>query len=309
MQINVDVATFNELTGRIVANGCDSLITLTGQELDNFGLVRATSGGTVKLVGADIINQAANNTVSPAIPGGKIEAQDWGRIEIQGGSVSNLSGAVIKASDHGGVFFEGTHTNSLEVTNFAGGKIVAVDCGLVAFDDVTVVNDAHATIEAKNHGIVSFFETKHSNAGITNLGTIEAVDHGIVAFVDVGGDHNNGVDQYRRHDRSDRLRRHGRSRAVDHRRRHAADARRRQDRSRLWLERLLDVTINGGIVQVDCHAVLALNGDTVIDKTVTFEGPGVFVTKAPDSITGGDAQRWSRTTAPLTASARSAAMG
>jgi hypothetical protein len=288
-EINIDVATFNEITGRIVANGCDSLITLTGEELDNFGLVRATSGGTVKLVDADIINQAANTTVSPALPGGKIEAQDWGRVEIQGGIVSNLSGAVIKAADHGGVFFEGTHADPLEVTNSAGGKIVAMDCGLVAFEDATFVNAAGAVVEAKNYGVVSFFESKHSTAGITNLSTIEAVDHGVVAFIDVGGDHNNAVNNA-----GGTIEAIGCGATVELVQ-SSIDGGTLQTRDGGKIEAVFGwntfsgVTINGGIVQVDCQAALALKGDTAIDKTVTFEGPGVFVLKGLDSITGGDA--------------------
>jgi hypothetical protein len=297
-QITFEVAVTNESDARIASSGRDSLISFTDNELDNFGVVRAAWDGTIKFVGEDIINEAANSSTTPTQPGGKIEAKDGGRIKILGGSVSNGSqdggvGAVITAIDHGSIFFASTASNLLGVTNYDGAKITAVDCGTITFKDVGLFNNAGALIEAKDHGVVTVIETKNSTAGVMNAGTIKAADHGIVAFVDVGVGTSGGV-----------INSIGATEGLIEAIGCGAKVElinstivggTLQTRDGGVIEAVrgrstfLNVLINGGIIAVDCHAALALKGDTVIDKTVTFEGPGVFELKGSDKITGGDA--------------------
>ncbi len=238
----------------------------------------------VRFFGETIVNEASST--DPTVPGGKIEAKDGGRIEILGGSVSNGSGAVFAATDHGSILFASTASNLLGVTNEDGGKITASDCGIITFKNVGLFNDTGATITAKDHGIVAFFETKNSTAGIMNGGTIRAEDHGVVAFVDVGVGESGGVMNAgglieaigcgARVDLANSTIVGGTLQTRDGGVIDAVHGR----------STFLNVFINGGIIAVDCHASLALLGDTIIDKTVTFEGPGVFLLKGSDSITG-----------------------
>ncbi len=274
----------NETGGRIESSGCESCIAFSGNELDNSGVVGAACYGVVRFFGETIVNEASST--DPTVPGGKIEAKDGGRIEILGGSVSNGSGAVFAATDHGSILFASTASNLLGVTNEDGGKITASDCGIITFKNVGLFNDTGATITAKDHGIVAFFETKNSTAGIMNGGTIRAEDHGVVAFVDVGVGESGGVMNAgglieaigcgARVDLADSTIVGGTLQTRDGGVIDAVHGR----------STFLNVFINGGIIAVDCHASLALLGDTIIDKTVTFEGPGVFLLKGSDSITG-----------------------
>ncbi len=193
----------NETNAMIEAIGCGALITISGDALvTNPGQFLAAHGGTILfgglLGGVEVDNQekgaivadrgtigfeAVSFTNEPAasdLPGGKVEATNWGVISFQGGSFTNGLGALVKADDHGSIFFGSFSENSLGVTN--SGKFEATGCDSVIKlegKDVSVTNDG-GTFVAKDHGEIVF----DAVSGVTNEhgGKIEARDHGTILF-------------------------------------------------------------------------------------------------------------------------------
>ena len=264
----------NETGGRIESFGCESCIAFSGNEVDNFGVIGATCYGTVKFTGETIVNEAANTGVAPTVPGGKIEATSDGFIKIDQGGVTNDNGAVIDAKFGGEVEFHNTF-----LLNDIGGDVKATDCGLILFAGCNGSVTNLGTIAAKNHGEVKF----DGIDGVLNEdgGKIEAGDHGVVLFEDVS------VTNYDQTtgEGGGLIEADGCGATVELacatisggtlQTRHGGKI-----ETVYGSNTFLNVTINGGIVQVDCRTSLALDGGSsgiaaVIDKTVLFEGPGV----------------------------------
>jgi hypothetical protein len=162
-------------------------------EVDNQagGLIKADRG-FITLDNVSFTNDAAVKGVedSPGLPGGVVKATDWGVITFIGGSFENGVGALVEASHHGSVFFEGFPGNPLAVTN--KGEFDATGCGSairLTGPHVSVTNDG-GTFVAKYGGVIVF----DSVAGVTNEhgGEIEALNGGTVIFKDVAGDLSGG---------------------------------------------------------------------------------------------------------------------
>jgi FecR protein len=291
--------------GEIESTGRGSDVSFIHTDLDNFGLVVADSYGAITFRGgATITNESSLLTGATAAPAGRIEAEYGGFIGVDGGKVvndaganidakygglidigwakvTNDSGARIEASDHGEIkLFDARLDNQ--------GTVVAEDCGcisIVGCDDGSVINVG--LIEAK-----SFGEVKFDGLGrVVNDdgGKIEAEDHGTVLFEDVAvtnfdksSDSGGGLIAAdgcgSTVELSNALISHGTVQSSNGGKIEAV----------YGDNEFRDVTINGGIVQVDCHAALALEGNTVIENDTTFEGPGVFVLDRDDSIIGDD---------------------
>ncbi len=266
---NSEIAT---PAGRIISIGGDSVVDFTNSTLDNAGRLAARWYGEIALVDSSVTNLA----------GGRIVAAHWGLIKFAGGSVENQSGVGITAREHGVITFD-RKNNSIAVANDAGGNITAKDCGIIAFKNATLSNDAGAKITAKDYGIVTFVETADSTAGITNLGTMAARHHGILAFVDVGGGDNNGVSNT-----GGTIEAIGCGAEVK-----LADTviiggtlRTREGgviESVCGYNTLINVTLDGAVVRVDCDTTLALvdgaplGSAAVINGTVRFEGGGTVL--------------------------------
>jgi len=113
-----------------------------------------------------------------------------GRNFISGRQLDNGHGALVEASHHGSIFFEGFPDNPLAVTN--KGEFDATGCGSAIRLEgpyVSVTNDG-GSFFAKDGGEIVF----DSVAGVTNEngGEIEAMNGGTVIFKDVAGDINGG---------------------------------------------------------------------------------------------------------------------
>ena len=211
--------------------------------------------------------------------GASIDAKYGGVIDIGWADVENHRGALIEASHHGEIsLFDADLDNK--------GTIKSEDCSCISIvgrDDGSVLNVG--LIEAKSFGEVKF----DGLGSVVNDdgGEIEAKDHGTVLFEDVvATNYDGGTDSGAGLIAAD-----GCGSTVELANA-SIDGGTVQSRDGGKIEAIygdnefLDVTINGGIVQVDRHATLALEGHTVIEKDTTFEGQGVFVLDGDDSITG-----------------------
>ena len=225
----------------------NSVIGFSHSDLDNNGVVRAEYGGAITFRGGTIANDSTTAF---------IEAEHHGDIRFFDAQLTNQG--TILSEDCSYIAIVGCDDGS--VTNV--GLIEAKSYGEVKFEGLSnVVNDDGGTIEAKDHGTVVFDDvsvTNFDNASAAEIGTIEADGCGsTVELIDASI--RGGVVQS-----SDG----GKIEAV------------------YGWNTFSDVTINGGIVEVDCHAALALEGITVIEQDTRFEGRGVFVLDRDDSITG-----------------------
>ena len=216
----------NETNAMIEAVGCGALVAISGDALvTNPGQFLAAHGGTILFGGlsggVEVDNQekgvivadrgtigfeAVSFTNEPAgsdLPGGKVEATNWGAISFQGGSFTNGLGALVKADDHGSIFFGSFPESSLGVTNHGrfeatgrdsviklegkdvsvtndGGTFVAKDHGEIVFDAVSGVTNEHGgKIEARDHGTILFEGTHHDHLNVINVG-------GVIAAVGCG---------------------------------------------------------------------------------------------------------------------------
>ncbi len=210
----------NEKGALIGAVGCGALIDIASGKLINAGDFLAAHGGYVQVGdpssdSVQVDNQAGGlikadrgaisfdrvdftNDPSvkgvgdtPGLPGGVVKSTDWGVISFHGGSFDNGVGALVEASHHGSIFFEGFPDNPLGVTN--KGEFDATGCGSairLEGPNVSVTNDG-GSFFAKDGGEIVF----DSVAGVTNEngGEIAAKDGGTVIFKDVAGDVKGGL--------------------------------------------------------------------------------------------------------------------
>ena len=187
-----EAAAADQPEAKIVARGRGSEIDLISVDLINGGLVGAMHYGSMKFENVAVTNES----------GATIEAKD-GIVTFEHGRVANEFGAVIVASEHGRIDFDGSTVDNgnigtdagadLAVEPNSGGMIEAIGCGsiirfcddarvfnagtilgkdggLISFDDATVHNLNSGKIDATRHGTI---ELKNSIVG--NSGTIEAV--------------------------------------------------------------------------------------------------------------------------------------
>ena len=291
-------------TGKIESTGWGSDVSFVHTNLDNFGLVVADCYGAITFCDAKIVNEPSLITGATPAPAGLIEAEYGGFIGVDGGKVVNDKGASIDAKyggvidigwaevgNHKGALIEASHHGEISLFDADldnKGTIKSEDCScisIVGCDDGSVINVG--LIEAKSFGEVKF----DGLGSVVNDdgGEIEAKDHGTILFEDVavtnfdkGSDSDSGGGLIAADgcgstvELSNALISHGTVQSSDGGKIEAV----------YGDNEFRDVTIDGGIVQVDRHVSLALEGHTVIEKGTTFEGPGVFVLDHDDSITG-----------------------
>jgi hypothetical protein len=179
-----DVTNFDGAT--IEAIGPNAFVDLSNGMLDNQSGARieASHRGSITLDSETVTNES----------GAKIEATHLGTITFDVGPVRNDSNAKIEAKHYGVIAFSGDG-----VTNNAGAEIEAKDHGVITFDAVGLSNlhgdgdHPDAIILAKDYGAIVFTQTADGPGGIENAGTIEAENHGTVTFQDIGGDNNGGI--------------------------------------------------------------------------------------------------------------------
>ena len=288
--------------GEIESTGWGSDVSFVHTDLDNFGLVIADCYGAITFYDAKIVNEPSLITGATPAPAGLIEAEFGGFIGVDGGKIINDKGASIDAKyggvidigwadveNHRGALIEASHHGEIGLFDADldnKGTIKSEDCScisIVGCDDGSVVNVG--LIEARSFGEVKF----DGLGSVVNDdgGEIEAKDHGTILFEDVvATNYDGGTDSGAGLIAAD-----GCGSTVELANA-SIDGGTVQSRDGGKIEAIygdnefLDVTINGGIVQVDRHATLALEGHTVIEKDTTFEGHGVFVLDGDNSITG-----------------------
>ena len=280
--------------GEIESIGRDSLVLFRHSSLDNFGIVAAEHGGRVEFLHSGTVTNAPETTPLSggdiASPAGEIKSTGWGSdVSFVHTDLNNFG--LVAADCYGAITFcdaKIVNESSLltGATPAPAGLIEAEDGGFIGVNGGKVVNDTGARIEAEYGGVIDIGwadVTNHKGA------LIEASDHGTILFEDVA------VTNYDKStDSGAGLIAADGCRATVELANASIDGGTVQSRDGSKIEAIyganefLDVTINGGIVQLDGYVSLALEGDTVIDKTVTFEGPGVFKLNGDDSITGGD---------------------
>ena len=150
------ISPTSKSTALIAAIGCGALVAIDDGSVANAGEFLAAHGGDMQFGdplsnSVQVDNQAGGlikadrGTISfdrvsftnhsgvpgagdtPGLPGGEVKSTNWGVISFQGGSFDNGHGALVEASHHGSIFFEGFPDNPLAVTN--KGEFDATGCG------------------------------------------------------------------------------------------------------------------------------------------------------------------------------------
>jgi hypothetical protein len=163
-----DEAITNESGGRIEARDRRSLVNFTNANLDNFGIVAAKHGGVIVVDGGSILNEAG----AADQPSAKIVARGRGS-EIDFTNVGLINAGLIGALTYGSMQFEnGT------VANESGATIEAVNHGTITFDADNFANDG--TVLAAERG--SLIVIKNDQADVDNSGIFAAKDGGAIEF-------------------------------------------------------------------------------------------------------------------------------
>jgi FecR protein len=185
-----DEGITNETGAKIEARDRRSLVDFTNATLDNLGIVAATHGGLVLFDGGLVFNEAA----AADEPHAKIVASGCGS-EIDFTNVDLINGSFIGALHYGSMKIE-----NAAVTNESGATIEAVDHGSITFDAVNFTNDG--TVLAADRGsmvVAAEFGAVTFRADIVtndHYSTIAAIKGGLVdiAYSEVTNTHDSFIE-------------------------------------------------------------------------------------------------------------------
>ena len=248
--------------GTIKADGTDAQVNFTNGMVDNSDLIVAENDGAISLASVLLTNEA----------GAVFEATQGGTIDYNTGGVTN--DGIIEADHNGAITFEG----QIGITNKSDGTIEALSGGSIVFKSSGVgsVSNDGGMIVASGGGTITFDATLNGAENIDG-GIIEAGAGGTIiidGFAGGNGLSNDGgfieaigagakVDLVGATIIGGTLETSGGGviEAVN------------------GTNTLLNVTFDGGILQVDSGATVDLSGGSsgialVVDGTVTFQGGG-----------------------------------